>query len=247
MVSGLAILATVIATLFAQAMLVRFTEHHRPQDRAWAISLGLFALASAALTTGVVTGWDAGTFRVFYLLGAVVTVPWLALGTVYLHAGATVGRRVEWGLVFFSGLATGVVLAAPIHGTIHGDAIPVGSDVFGAFPRVLAAVGSGVGAVVILGGALYSALRFARARDVPGNGQRAAANLLIALGTLVLSSGGLLQGIAGKDEAFVLSLAVGILVIYCGFLVASRSSRRSSLPEMLRGSVATSSTRPGTL
>ena len=30
---------------------------------------------------------------------------------------------------------------------------------------------------------------------------------MIALGTLVLSSGGLIQGIAGKDEAFVLTLA----------------------------------------
>ena len=45
--------------------------------------------------------------------------------------------------------------------------------------------------------------------------------MLIALGTLVLSSGGLIQGIAGKDEAFVISLATGIVVIYTGFLVAS--------------------------
>lgn len=247
MVPALAIVATVISTLFAQAVLVRFTQDHRPQDRAWAISLALFALASAALTTGVVTGWDAGTFRLFYLLGAVVTVPWLALGTVYLHTDAATARRVEWGVVFFSGLAAGVVLAAPISGPIQGESIPVGSEVFGAFPRILAAVGSGVGATVIVLGALYSAIRFARAYEVPGNGRRAAANVLIAAGTLVLSSGGLLQGIAGKDEAFVLSLATGILVIYSGFLVAARSSRRSTLPERLRGSMSTSSTRAGTL
>jgi hypothetical protein len=247
MVPALAIVATVVSTLFAQAVLVRFTQDHRPQDRAWAISLALFALASAALTTGVVTGWDEGTFRLFYLLGAVVTVPWLALGTVYLHTDAAVARRVEWGVVFFTGLATGVVLAAPIDGPIQGEAIPVGSDVFGAFPRVLAAVGSGVGATVIILGALYSAVRFARAHEVPGNGRRAGANVLIAAGTLILSSGGLLQGIAGKDEAFVLSLAAGIVVIYSGFLVASRSSRRSTLPDRLRGSISTSSTRAGTL
>ena len=34
--------------------------------------------------------------------------------------------------------------------------------------------------------------------------------MLIALGTLVLSSGGLVQGVVGHDEAFALSLAVGI-------------------------------------
>ena len=40
----------------------------------------------------------------------------------------------------------------------------------------------------------------------------ARANLLIALGTLILSSGGTLQGVIGHDEAFALSLAIGIVV-----------------------------------
>lgn len=220
MVVGLAFLATAVATLFAQATLVRFTRDHRAQDRAWTIALALFALASAALATGVSTGWDNGTFRIFFLLGAVLSVPWLALGTVHLLARPTVARRVELGLVFASGLATGVLLTAPME-PVHGTAIPVGKDVFGVFPRVLAAVGSGLGATVIVVGAVVSAIRFARARTVPGAGRRALANVLIALGTLVLSSGGLIQGIAGKDEAFVLSLAVGITVIYGGFLLAS--------------------------
>jgi len=222
-VVALAFCATAVATLFAQATLVRYTRDRRPQDRAWTIALTCFALATAACAVGVSTGWDNGTFRVFYLLGAVVDVPWLALGTVYLLAGAAMGRRCEWGVVLFSGFAAGVVVAAPIHGTISGEAIPVGSEVFGVFPRVLAAVGSGVGALVIFGGAIWSAWRLARARAVPGNARRAIANLLIAVGTIVLSSGGLLQGVAGKDETFVLSLAVGISVIYAGFLIASTS------------------------
>lgn len=224
MVIGLAFLATAVATLFAQATLVRFTRDRRPQDLAWTVSLAMFALASAALSVGVSTGWDNGTFRIFFLLGAVLTVPWLALGTVYLLVGRDRARRVQWGVVFFSGLATGVLLTAPIDGPVTGTAIPVGSEVFGAFPRVLAAIGSGLGAVVIIGGALWSALRFARARATPGNGRRATANLLIAAGTLVLSSGGLIQGIAGKDEAFVITLAAGILVIYSGFLIAAGAS-----------------------
>jgi hypothetical protein len=229
MVIGLAFLATAVATLFAQATLVRFTKDRRPQDLAWTISLAMFALASAFLATGVSTGWDNGLFRLFFLFGAVLTVPWLALGTVYLLWGKERGRRVQWGLVFFSGLSAGVLFTAPIDGPLHGTAIPVGSDVFGAFPRVLAAVGSGVGAVVIIGGALWSAWRFARARQ-PGNGRRAAANVLIALGTLVLSSGGLIQGFAGKDEAFVITLATGIVVIYIGFLVASGAGARRAAP-----------------
>jgi hypothetical protein len=231
MVVGLAFLATAVATLFAQATLVRFTRDHRPQDRAWTIALAMFALASAALATGVSTGWDNGTFRIFFLLGAVLSVPWLALGTVHLLFRPAIGRRTERVLVFLSGLATGVLLAAPMQ-PVHGTAIPVGKDVFGVFPRVLAAVGSGVGATVIIVGAVVSAVRFARARTVPGHGRRAAANVLIALGTLVLSSGGLIQGVAGKDEAFVLTLAVGITVIYAGFLLAAAPRSAASGPSL---------------
>jgi hypothetical protein len=240
MVAGLAFLATAIATVFAQATGVRFTRRRKPHERAWTIALALFALASAALATGASTGWDAGTFRVFYLFGAVLCVPWLALGTVYLLAGATVGRRVELVMILFSGFAIGVMLSAPIHGHIAVEGIPVGKDHFGVMPRVLAAVASGVGATVVLVGAVWSAVRFARSR-AEGTSRLAVGNALIALGTLVLSSGGLVQGAVGKDQAFALTLASGIAVIYAGFAVASsvprtasvRSARRGTLPAKL--------------
>ena len=226
MVVALAFVATVVSSLFAQAMLVRYTGTHRPEYRAWAISLALFALASVALVTGTSTGWDRGTFRAFFLLGAVVNVPWLALGTVFLLCSLKTARRAQWAVVSFSMFAAGVVLSAPM-GPVHGTAIPQGSEVFGALPRVLAAVGSGVAATVIFVGAIASAVRFARDPGVPDRGRLAAANGLIALGTLVLSSGGLVQGILGHDEAFALSLAVGVTIIYAGFVLASGSVRES--------------------
>jgi hypothetical protein len=274
MVAGLAFLATAVATVFAQATGVRYSRSKSRHQGAWTFALALFALASAALATAASTGWDRGTFRVFYLLGAVLNVPWLALGTVYLIGGRRIGDRVRTGLVLFTGFAIGVMLAAPIHGVILRDGgIPVGKDHFGVLPRVLAGVGSGVGAVVVFGGALYSAINFAR-RRVPGTGALAGGNALIALGTLVLSSGGLLQGVIGQDTAFVTSLALGIVVVYAGFVVASsgtrgapapasvepgeadvageagaddESARRTSLPASVRGSESTTSTRVGSL
>ncbi|MET0895210.1 MAG: hypothetical protein ABWY80_05105, partial [Acidimicrobiia bacterium] len=224
MVVGLAFLATAISVLFAQAMLVRYTSGHKPQHLAWLVALAMFALASAALATGTSTGWDKGTFRVFFLFGAILNVPWLALGTVYLVFSERFARRVHLGLLVVSGFAAGVVLAAPME-AVSGTAIPQGSDVFGALPRILAAVGSGVGATVIFVGALVSAVRFARGR-VPGGARLATANALIALGTLVLASGGLVQGAIGHDEAFALSLALGISIIYGGFALAGSAPRR---------------------
>ncbi len=221
MVAGLAFLATAVSSLFAQATLVRYTQRRKPHELAWTVALSMFALASVALASGSTTGWDRGTFRFFYLMGAILDVPWLALGTVFLLAAPAIGRRVQWFLVGFSGFAAGVMLTAPMH-PVAGDTIPVGKDVFGVLPRVLAAAGSGAGAIVVFAGAAWSMTRFLRARERTGSRRMAAANALIAAGTLVLSAGGLVEGVVGHDEAFALSLAAGISVIYCGFLVASR-------------------------
>ena len=259
MVTGLAFLATAIATVFAQATGVRWSRTKAPHQGAWTVALAMFALASAALATGSGTGWDEGTFRVFYLFGAILTVPWLALGTVYLLLGRKVGDRVRLGLLLFSTFALGVMMSTPIHGTIEPDGgIPVGKDVFAVLPRALAGAASGIGAIVVFVGAVYSAVRFARRRS-PGAGALAGGNALIALGTLVLSSGGIVQGAVGQDEAFAISLAAGICVIYAGFVVCSSAnrpavvsagddnSRRTSLPANVRGSASTTSTRVGSL
>src|SRR5436190_17988850 len=114
MVAGLAFVATAVATLFAQATAVRWSRSKAPYQGAWTFALALFALASAALATGASTGWDKGTFRAFYLLGAVLNVPWLALGTIYLLFGRGIGNRVRAVLLVFTGFAFGVMLAAPI-------------------------------------------------------------------------------------------------------------------------------------
>ena len=229
MVTGLAFLATAVASWFAQATLVRATQRRRRELWDWAVALGLFAVAGAALALGSSNGWGRANYRVFFLCGAVLTVPWLALGTVDLLLGPRVGRRVQWFLVFFSGLAAGVVLSAPMK-PVSGTTIPKASTTFGAFPRALAAIGSGLGATVVLVGAIWSGLRLARDRSRPGNARRAAANGLIALGTIVLSSGGLLQGFVGHDTAFAATLAAGITVIYLGFIVAEGHGRPVPAP-----------------
>jgi hypothetical protein len=272
MVAGLAFVATAVATVFAQATAVRWSRSRAPHQGAWTFALALFALASAALATGASTGWDEGTFRAFYLLGAILNVPWLALGTIYLLAGRHLGDRVKASLLVFTGLAIGVMLSTPIHGTIDPDTIPVGKDHLDALPRALAGIGSGVGALVVFAGAAWSAVRFARRRG-PNTGRLAAGNALIALGTLVLSSGGLLQGVVGHDESFALSLAIGITILYAGFVVASgptprpavdldaqldedsadsdgalsESARRNNLPANERGNTSDTSTRVGSL
>jgi hypothetical protein len=127
--------------------------------------------------------------------------------------------------------------------------MPTGKDVFGVAPRVLAAVYSGVPALVIIGGALWSAWRLLRHRSpaLAGVERTAAAprrlvlgNVLIAAGTLILSASGTLAGRLGKAEAFAVTLLAGICVLFAGFLVASAPPARRAA---LRAVAATPTTR----
>lgn len=233
--AALAVAATLVAVGFALSTLDRWLRRRRPHDLAWSVSLALFAVGAGALWWAQTVGWSLATFRLFYLAGAVLNVPWLALGTVYLLAGGRIGDRVRWWLVLFSGFSVGVVLFAPTRVAVAGTELPTGKDVFGVAPRVLAAVGSGVAAIVIIAGALWSVYRLARRRVPAAAGVRRSAsssghlvvgNLLIAAGTLVLSASGTLAGRLGKDRAFSVTLLVGIVVLFAGFLVASTMRRQ---------------------
>lgn len=227
--AALAAAATLVAVAFSLSTLDRWLRRRRPHELAWTVSLALFALGSGALWWAESTGWDNGSFRVFYLAGAILNVPWLALGTVYLLAGPALGNRIRGWLVLLSGFATGVVLFAPTRASVIGAELPTGKDVFGPGPRALAAIGSGVAALVIIVGALWSAWRVVRGRvpslgttrTVPAPRRLALGNVLIAVGTLVLSASGSLAGRLGERTAFVVTLLTGIAVLFAGFLVAS--------------------------
>lgn len=219
---ALAAAATLVAAAFSLSTLDRYLRRGKPHELAWTVSLALFATGSGALWWAESVGWSNASFRLFYLAGAVLNVPWLALGTVYLLGGRSVGDRVRWGLTLLSGVATGAVLFAPLRQAVVSDDLPSGREVFGVAPRVMAAVGSGVAAVVIIAGALYSAARRRR-----GDPWMVGGNLLIAAGTLILSASGTLAGRLGKDRAFAVTLVVGIAVLFAGFVVSGgRQSRR---------------------
>ena len=200
--------------------------------------MALFAVAALALWWAEGRGWSNGSFRVFFAFGAIVNVPWLALGTVYLLAGRRAGNSTMRALLVFSGFAAGVVFTAPMNGTLDPGSLPKGSEHFEPLPRILAAVGSSVPALVIFGGALWSAWRVVRGnnpaftsaavRQVRSARRLAAGNILIAAGAAVLSASGSLAGRLGADTSFAVTLLVGITVLFAGFLVASNATHPTS-------------------
>lgn len=220
-----AVVATLVGLAFALSTFERYLARRARHDLAWAVALGLFSVASGALAYGATAGWTGATFRVFYLFGAVVNVPVLALGTVYLLAGRRAGDLAAGGVALGASFAAGALVALPWTGAVPRHVLAQGAKVLPPLAEVLAGVGSGLGTLVIVGGALYSALG---RRRRPG--PIAAGNVVIALGTLVTGASGIANSVFDQMTAFAVALGAGISIIFAGFLIVSSAAPKRPAP-----------------
>lgn len=203
---------------------------------AWLVSMLAFAVASVALWAGAAFGWDIATFRVFYLFGAILSVPPLGLGTLYLLSSEKTADRCAIAVAVASVFAIGVLTAAPTTGRLSAIGLPNGADVFTALPRLLAAIASIAGSLVVIGGAIWTLQQSKKkqatqqlASQHPTTQQaprqvtpRIKAGVsLIALGTIVLGLGGASNSVAEEMTAFALALAVGAAFLFTGFLLST--------------------------
>ena len=206
-----------LAAAFSLATWERWLLRRRRYELAWAVAFALYAVASLALAVGVTGGWSGIVFRAFYATGAVATVPALAIGTVYFHFGRRTGDAVGVAVALAVAIGVGVVMASPFRAPLPLDELARGSEVFDAGPRLFAAIGSGLGAIVVFGGAAWSAARTRRARH-------GLANVLLAAGVAANGASGLLNSVVGEMRGFVLMLALGIVLLFSGFLLATTES-----------------------
>ena len=211
----------------------------RPEKIAWTIAFLLFAIASGAEALAGFDEWTPLLVRVFYLAGAVLVVGFLGLGELYLLAPRRLDAiRVVPGLALLvTAVGATLVWSAPI------DRSRLATDGWEALDRgpalvALVAFCSGVGTLVLVGGALWSARTFRRQGI---HRHRMSGCLLIALGTLVVASKGTLGRTGLPEETFAIALAAGVGIIFVGYL----ETRRSDAPRQEPGpNVGTSSDQP---
>ena len=220
--------AAALAAAFSAATWERWLLRRRRHELAWSASFLCYAVASLALAVGIAGGWNGLVFRVFYAAGAVATVPLLAVGTAYLHFGRRTGDAVAVVTVVLVAVGVGVVIGSPFTRPLPLDDLAQGSKVFAAGPRVFAAAGSGVGALAVLAGSACSALRSREPRVV-------LSNVLIAAGVAANGASGLLNSLVGETRGFVVMLALGIVLLFGGFLTATarNTAREAGVPQRL--------------
>lgn len=216
------LVAAVVAAVFAGLVGRQYRARRRQYQLAWAIALAMYAIASLAVVLGTSGGWTTGEFRVYWALGAVLNVPFLAGGELMLLArNRTVQAAVWIVLVFLTAYTVSVLRGASFDAAALTQDLPSGKHVFGdgsaahRLPQLISIPSY----VVLIAGALWSAWRM---RGRPELRDRFVGTLLIALGATVIAGFGSAFAALGYLAPFSVALAAGIAVMFLGFLRAAR-------------------------
>lgn len=225
-----AFVAAVVATLFFADLVWRYRSSPRPHTAAYTAGIGFFALATWALFVGTSTGWTSASYRTFFLFGAIINIPVLALASMFLVVGKRAGHAMLLLLFPFFAISIPMTVAQPFDaGPLPSGGVPGGhelwAEMFG--PRLWAAIGGGMGATIIIVLALVSVVRFWNR-----NRRLVLGNAVIVAGILAASTGGTILAF-GFDWGFSASLLVAATLIWTGFRIAV--SARRALPVSAEG------------
>lgn len=219
MESVLSALAATAATFFAVDLWRDYSKRPRPHIAAYGTGMAMFAIATWALFLGLTFGWSGGVYRVFFLLGAVLNIPFLALGSMFLVVGKKSGHVMTVALGALAAISTTLTVTVDFQSPLPDSGIPHDMFATGFGPRLFAIIGGASGATILVVLALISLVRFwKRDRGIVWG------NALIVAGTLSAAWGG--TGLAlGEASGFGLSLFLAVTFIWAGYRVAS--SRRN--------------------
>jgi len=204
----------------------------------WGVGLVLWALAGLCEAI-LAFGWSDPAFRLWYWTGALVIPPILGQGTLHLLV-----KRRE--ILVVTDVVIGVLVVASLVWmfglSLNAEAFRPGADV-GAFlteryreilpqsavRRVLPPFMNGYGTVLLVGGAIYSAILFLRKQIMPN---RVVGNVFIAIGGIIPAFGGSLVKLAettpeltplGSTLKFA-GILIGVVLLFVGFQLAVREA-----------------------
>ena len=225
------LVATLISAAFAITLWVQYRAKPRPYLLAWSMALGVYALAALTEVIGAAAGWNPLLYRLYYFFGGITVVGILALGSVYLLA-PRFGRTALAALLTLAGIGLVGILGASLqvglldtHQVPSADVIKLQHGVFNVAAILMAAILNIVGSVILIGGAVWSFFSMLL-RGAPPS--RLAGNILIAGGALIVAGASTLFRLFHVYDLFYVGQAIGVLVMFGGFLAAQRAPRRAA-------------------
>jgi len=218
----LPILSTAISGAFLLALWVRGSPRGWPPHLAWwAIGVLFYGFGTALESWITIFGNTPALNRSWYWAGAILGGYPLATGTVYLllpRRAANIATALSGSLVLFASFA---VFLTPLNPDAVEAHRPSGDIIGWTWIRAMTPIINGYAALFLVGGALYSAVRFIVTHK---DGRRAAGTALIAFGGILPGVGGGFAK-AGLVEALYVGELFGIILIWSGYAMCTSPMR----------------------
>ncbi len=210
----LPILTTFISAAFAWVILARYRLKPQSHHLLW-WGIGIVTYGVGTLIESLVTllGWQVALFKAWYIAGALLGGAPLAIGTVYLLFGRRAGHIAVVLLLTAVSVTSIFVIISPIRMELV-DPKMLSSKVLAwqSIRRVSPFINS-LAALFLIGGAIYSAIRFFR---YPESRHVSIGNIFIAIGALLPGIGGMASRM-GHTEWLYIGEFIGVILIWIGY------------------------------
>ena len=207
------ILTTFLALGFAAVLFRRYRERGRTHLLWWGIGMLTYAAGTITESLTTLTGWHEAVFRAWYITGALLGGAPLAQGTVYLLLPKRVADRLTVLLVTAVVAGAICVLLSPVDLSLVEAHRLSGKVLVWHWVRYLSPFINLYAVLFLVGGAVLSAVRYARRREAR---HRVLANVAIAAGGILPGIGGTFTRF-GHVEVLYVTEFLGLLLIALGY------------------------------
>ncbi|HWA57861.1 MAG TPA: hypothetical protein VG692_11445 [Gemmatimonadales bacterium] len=220
------IFTTILALTFAVVLFRRYHERGKPHLLWWGI--GMLTYAAGTITESLTTliGWHEPVFRAWYITGALLGGAPLAQGTVYLLLSKKVADRLTALLVTAVIVGGILVCLSPIDPSLVEPHRLSGRVLVWHWVRYLSPFINLYALVFLVGGAIVSAIRYAKRRETH---HRVLANVAIATGGILPGIGGTFTRF-GHVEVLYVTEFLGLVLIAIGYRLSVAPAQPAALP-----------------
>jgi hypothetical protein len=209
----LPILTTLLALWFAGSVFRHYRRRGGPHLLWWAIGLVTYAIGAGTEAATTLFGWHEPIFRAWYISGALLGGAPLAQGTVYLLLSRRVADRLSIALATIVIAGSLLVLLSPIDYSLVESFRPSGRVLAWPWVRLVSPFVNVYAVIFLVGGAVLSAIRYARGGI---ESARVIGNACIAIGAILPAIGGTATRF-GVTEALYVTELLGLATIYLGY------------------------------
>src|SRR5262245_20843909 len=210
----LPILTTIISAAFAWVILARYRLKRQSFHLLW-WGIGIVTYGLGTLIESLVTlfGWQEALFKAWYIAGALLGGAPLAIGTIYLLFGRRAGRIAVVLLLTAVSVTSIFVILSPMRMELVDPKLLNGKVLAWQSIRRVSPFINSLAALFLVGGAIYSAIRFFCHPE----------SRRVAIGDMYIAAGALLPGIGGMGsrmghtELLYIAEFVGVILIWVGY------------------------------